>query len=105
MKRKAILFRTMGIGLFNKFCDIYTDQVEDATFDQIVDRVEGIVNPKPLETAERFRFFTRRQQRLETSADYMAALRKLALTCNFQKDSVSRSHHKMYVFATNLFAD
>lgn len=89
LKRKAILFRTMGIGIFNKYCDIHAGEVEDATFDQIVGRIEAIVNPRPLEIAERFRFYTRRQQRGETAADYMAALRKLALTCNFQQDSTS----------------
>ena len=35
-KRKAVLFRTLGIELFNKYCDIRESNAKDATFDDII---------------------------------------------------------------------
>ena len=43
------------------------------------------MNPKPSELAERFHFQKRLWEKDETGAQYMVALRKLALACNFQK--------------------
>ena len=39
--------------------------------------------PKPLEIAERFRFYKRNQQERETVLAYAADLKKLATHCNF----------------------
>jgi hypothetical protein len=62
----------MGIGIFNKYFDNHSEDVEAVTFQQIVERIEAIhvVNPRPLKIPERFMLYTRRQQRGETAADY-----------------------------------
>ena len=41
--------------------------------------------PKPLEIAERFRFYKRNQQERETVLAYAADLKKLATHCNFAR--------------------
>ena len=86
-KRKAMLLQLMGIELYNKFLDSAGDDLTNLTFIQIVERVNNLVNPQPLEIAERFRFLNRRQQQGESAAEYMGALRKMALTCNFANDA------------------
>jgi hypothetical protein len=53
LKRKTRLCRTMGISLFNKYCDIHPVDVENATFGQIVGRIETIVNPRTMESMYR----------------------------------------------------
>ena len=86
-KRRAKLLQLMGIELFNKFCDSVGNAAENLTFAQIVQRVNDLVNPQPLEIAERFRFLNRRQQLGESAAEYMVALRKMALMCNFANNA------------------
>lgn len=85
--RKAKLLQLMGIELLNKYYDSVGENV-DQTFDEIVEQINKMVNPQPLEIAERFRFLNRRQQSGETAAQYMAELRKSALNCNFEKDAI-----------------
>lgn len=79
----------MGIELYNKFCNVVDDlaDIDAFTFNEIVTQVENIVNPAPLEIAEKFIFLNRKQELGETATDFMVALRKLALTCNFQADA------------------
>jgi hypothetical protein len=89
-RRRAILLQGMGIELYNKFVDSVGGQVGNLTFQEIVARVEDLVNPPPLEIHERYRFHTRRQQAGESAADYMVALRKIALSCNFGADLDNR---------------
>lgn len=90
-KRRAMLLDSMGIELFNKFCDSANDAIDGLTFAQIIARVEGLVNPPPLEVYERYRFHSRKQQVGESASDYMVALRKIALTCNFANDAVNNA--------------
>lgn len=90
-KRRAILLQGMGIELYNKFCDSAGGNIANMTFEQIVTAVEALVNPAPLEIYERFRFHGRAQQPDESAADYMVALRKIALSCNFGRDGANNA--------------
>lgn len=94
-KRKAILLNSMGIDLFNKYRDTHLDAIDTVTFDNIAQRVEAIINPRPIEIAERYKFHSRRQQHGEDSANYMLALRKLALTCNFGADGANALNNRL----------
>ena len=53
-------------------------------FEDLVKVMKDHLNPKPLVTAERFKFHKINQKEGETIAEYLAALRKLADACNFQ---------------------
>ena len=53
------------------------------SFQQIVTTLQEHLSPKPLEIAERFRFYKRNQHEGESILSYVAELRKLAIHCNF----------------------
>ena len=53
------------------------------SFQQIVTTLQEHLSPKPLEIAERFRFYKRNQHEGESILSYVAELRKLATHCNF----------------------
>ena len=55
----------------------------DKNFDEIVSTLQKHLNPKPLEIAERFRFYKRNQQEGESILSYIAELKKLTTYCNF----------------------
>ncbi|XP_062542178.1 uncharacterized protein LOC134210171 [Armigeres subalbatus] len=63
--------------------------LRNMTYQEIVDVLEGHFNPQPLEISENFRFKCRRQGDKnacspdETIDEYLVALRKIAVTCNF----------------------
>ena len=53
------------------------------TFALLTEQLDKHLNPKPLVIAERFRFHKRDQNPGEGVLQYIAELRKLAITCNF----------------------
>ena len=53
------------------------------SFQEIVTTLQQHLRPKPLEIAERFRFYKRNQREGETVLAYVAELKKLATHCNF----------------------
>ncbi|CAB4033713.1 Uncharacterized protein K02A2.6, partial [Paramuricea clavata] len=55
----------------------------DKNFDEIVSTLQKHLNPKPLEIAERFRFYKRNQQEGESILSCIAELKKLTTDCNF----------------------
>ena len=55
----------------------------ERTYDEIVKILKDHLSPKPLVTAERFRFYKRQQNKVENIMTYVAELRKLTQSCNF----------------------
>ncbi|CAB4015953.1 Hypothetical predicted protein [Paramuricea clavata] len=55
----------------------------DKNFDEIVSTLQKHLSPKPLEIAERFRFYKRNQQEGESILSYITELKKLTTHCNF----------------------
>ena len=53
------------------------------SFQQIVTTLQEHLSAKPLEIAEKFRFYKRNQHEGESILSYVAELRKLAIHCNF----------------------
>ena len=53
------------------------------SFQEIVTTLQQHLSPKPLEIAERFRFYKRNQHEGETVLTYVADLKKLVAHCNF----------------------
>lgn len=76
VKCRAKLLQMLGVDLYNKFCNVVGDDasVNALTFDEVVTQVDNLVNPAPLEIAERFLFLNRRQLSGELSAEFMLAL-------------------------------
>ena len=57
------------------------------SFQQIVTTLQEHLSPKPLEIAERFRFYKRNQHEGKSILSYVAELRKLATHCNLLRFS------------------
>ena len=58
---------------------------KDTPFVDIVHVLEKHDNPKPLEIVQSFHFGTRNQKSRESVGDYMLALKKLAVHCNYSE--------------------
>ncbi|XP_072050229.1 uncharacterized protein [Amphiura filiformis] len=58
-------------------------KVTDKTYEQLVDILKEHFCGKPLQIAERFKFYQRKQKPNESVSDFSAALRQLSVTCNF----------------------
>ena len=57
--------------------------LDEATFETLVKTLEEHFQPKPNSISKRYAFSQRAQQPTETIAQYLAALRKLAIDCDF----------------------
>ena len=55
----------------------------ELTYEEVKEKLTAHFKPKPITIAERFRFYKRQQRQGESMADYIAELRRLATTCEF----------------------
>ena len=84
-KKASAILSLMGAKTYSLLKSLFApEQPGEKTYAEICDKLKGHLNPKPREIAERFRFMKRNQLESESIADYNAAIRKLAATCNFQ---------------------
>ncbi|XP_063392275.1 uncharacterized protein LOC134677778 [Cydia fagiglandana] len=67
------------------------------TFDQLKAIMKSHLQPKPSVLAERFKFRQRRQASDESIAEYVAALKKMSMTCNFGADSLQDNLRDQFV--------
>jgi hypothetical protein len=78
------LLRLIGSKTYSLLKDLLLpEKPADKNFDEIVTTLQKHLNPKPLEIAERFRFYKRNQQEGESILSYVAELKKLTTHCNF----------------------
>ena len=56
---------------------------KDKTYAELVEKLRAHFQPKPLVIAERFNFYRRVQAAVESIADFVAALRQLAINCEY----------------------
>lgn len=78
------LLHYVGSQVYDFVCDsVAPDAVKDKSYEEIVKILKDYYNPKPLEVAEYYKFHHRHQQEGETVKEYVAALRKMAVNCNF----------------------
>ena len=53
------------------------------TYEELVSIMKQYYSPAPLEIAENYRFHQRKQHEGESAQEYLTALQKLAINCNF----------------------
>ena len=84
-KRKTAVFLTLvGGKTYNLLRDLASPgKPVDLKFTEAIELLKSHFNPKPPVTAERHKFYQRRQETAENVAEYLAALRKCAEHCNF----------------------
>ena len=81
-KKRAILLSVCGTPTYKLMRSLVTD-LNTATFDELVQLVANHYEPKPSVIVQRFNFNRRTRASGETVAIYVAALRELALHCEF----------------------
>lgn len=83
-KHQRLLLHFIGSDTYNILCDKLTPQIpEEKSYQEIVTILQDHFDPKPNELLENFRFNMRKQKESETAADFLVALRRLAVNCNF----------------------
>lgn len=83
-KKRAVLLTVCGAKTYHIIRDLVApSKPTDLTYDEIVARVNEHYNPKPVVTVERFKFHSRSRQAGESIATFVAALRHLAIHCEF----------------------
>ena len=84
-KKVAVMVTVMGAKAYSLLRNLVApDKPADKNFSELVKTLKDHLHPKPLIIAERFKFHKRDQKEGETIAQYVAALRKLADTCEFE---------------------
>ena len=82
--RVPTLLSLIGSKTYALLRDLLTpEKPATKSFQEIVTTLQQHLSPKPLEIAERFRFYKRNQHEGETVLTYVADLKKLAAHCNF----------------------
>ncbi|XP_065082215.1 uncharacterized protein LOC135704655 [Ochlerotatus camptorhynchus] len=90
--RRNLLLHHMGPESYDVICDkLAPASPRTKTFQEIVQLLEAYYNPQRLEISENYRFNCRRQgdkdavSAEETVDEYLVALRRIAITCNFDQ--------------------
>ena len=84
-ERKAAIFITM-IG--KETCSLLRslvspDKPPNKTYTQLTDILANHLTPKTIVIAERYKFYERKQAPNENTGEFIAGIRKLAVTCEF----------------------
>ncbi|KAK9720111.1 hypothetical protein QE152_g22275 [Popillia japonica] len=82
-----ILITLVGDETYELMVDLHDPvKPELKTYEQLVELVQNHLEPKPSIYAERHKFRLRRQEETESIANYVAALKSLAKTCEFKQN-------------------
>ena len=83
-KKKSILLTAIGPTAY-KILSSLTSPAKpgDKTYNELVEIMKTHYSPVPSEIVKRFRFHTRSRLKDESVADFVAALRAIAVHCNF----------------------
>ena len=83
-RKRAVFLPEVGPEVYSTLCNsLAPAKPKDTLFTDIVRILEKHYNPKPLEIAQSFHFGTRNQKSEESVSDYVLALKKLAVHCNY----------------------
>ena len=83
-KKVATLLTVVGSATYKLLQNLLApDKPSDKDYDQLCKALKDHLAPKPLIIAERYRFHKRDQRSGETTAQYIAELRRLARNCDF----------------------
>lgn len=83
-RKRAIFLTEIGAEVYSTLSNLLLPaKPKDTPFADIVTALERHYNPAPLEIAESFHFGTRHQKPDESISDYIVALKKLSIHCNF----------------------
>ncbi|XP_011858075.1 PREDICTED: uncharacterized protein K02A2.6-like [Vollenhovia emeryi] len=77
---------------YKKKCEVKNvhEQPEEKTLEELFSNLRTHYKPAPKALAERYRFMSRKQNQGESTAQYLAELRPLAINCKFDTDLDTR---------------
>ena len=83
-KMKAIFLTTVGGTTYSILSNLVSPvKPQDKTLDELITLLKNQYEPRKIVIAERFKFYKRQQKEGESSANYLAELRRLAKDCEF----------------------
>ena len=83
-RKRAIFLTEIGPDAYSTLSNLLAPKKpKDTPFADIVKALEKHYNPAPLEIAESFHFGTRYQKQDESISDFIVALKKLSIHCNY----------------------
>ena len=84
LRKKAIFLAEIGAEHYTTLSNLLApEKPADKALDEIIAVLEKHYNPTPLEITESFHFGTRNQQQGESVSEYIVALKKLSIHCNY----------------------
>ena len=83
--QKHLLLALIGAPMYKLLANLVVPtEPGDLSYKEVVDKLDAHFKPKPVLIVERFRFYKRNQESGEKVANYLAELRRLAVTCEFK---------------------
>ena len=83
-KQKAIFLTEVGASVYSILVNLLSPvSPKDTTLPEITKTLKQHFDPAPLEIAESYKFGTRDRRKDESVSDYVVALKKLSIHCNF----------------------
>ena len=83
-KKRAILMNAVGLKTYRLIKTLcLPEKPQDHSFEEIVKRVKAHFHPKPSPIIKRYEFNERKQKSVESIAEFLAAIRKIADDCEY----------------------
>ena len=83
-QKRAIFLTEVGPEVYSVLSNpLSPAKPKETTLQDIVQRLKSHYDPAPLEITERFHFGMRNQHAGESISDYIVALKKLSIHCNY----------------------
>ena len=90
-KKRAIFLSSSGAETFKLVCSLAAPtNPRELSFAQLVDLLNKHYNPKKAAAVQRYKFNSRIRQPGESIATYVAELKKLAVHCGFEEDTMKQ---------------
>ena len=97
-KKRAACCTYIGSETFTLLCSFCTPgKPEDKTYEELKEKLDKQYGVKKLVLAERYRFYWYKQSKTQSLIDYVAELRKLALTCDWNEAQLADNLRDKFV--------
>lgn len=97
-KKRKLILHYMGATIYNVLCDkLLPKEPENVSYGEIVNILQDHFDPRPNEILENYRFHSRKQKSEESCAEFLTALRRLAVNCGFG-DYLNTALRNQFVF-------
>ena len=97
-KKRAAFCTYIGSETFTLLCSLCApEKPEESDYKTLKEKLDRQFGVKKLVLAERFRFYSYKQSKTQSLTDYVAELRKLALTCDWNEAQLADNLRDKFV--------